>query len=252
MQVDWWTLALQTVNFLVLVWLLERFLFRPVRAVLKKRQETVAHTLSDAEAARAQAEGVRQSLEASRKDIEDERIAMLKKAHDEIEAERDKMLEEARIEADRVIASARELVRNERADALESLREETVHLAGDMAQSILATMRTSVSAHEWLDQLESAVRLLGKDELGELGKELQDENARLRVVTAVPLKAADQDEWRARLRDLLGVAAEVEFNSDPALLGGAELHFPHALIGLNWADQLKQAQEVLLKHGKPG
>ena len=252
MQVDWWTLALQTVNFLVLVWLLERFLFRPVRAVLKKRQENVAQTLADAETARAQAESVKQSLEDSRKAIEDERVATLKKAHDEIEAEHDKMLEEARIEADRLIASARELVDNERADALDSLREDTVHLAGKMAQSILERMRALVSQNEWLRQVEAAVKALPEDDRQQIDKDLKDEKARLQIITATPLKAEDQIEWRERLSGLLGGAARIEFNSDPALLGGAELHFPHAVIGLNWANQLKQAQEVLLNHGKPG
>ena len=38
MQIDWWTLALQTINFLVLVWLLTHFLYRPVRQVIAERK----------------------------------------------------------------------------------------------------------------------------------------------------------------------------------------------------------------------
>ena len=38
MEIDWWTLAIQTVNFLVVVWLLSRFLYRPVRRMIEARE----------------------------------------------------------------------------------------------------------------------------------------------------------------------------------------------------------------------
>ena len=38
MQIDWWTLGLQTVNALVLIWLLSRFLFRPIASILAERE----------------------------------------------------------------------------------------------------------------------------------------------------------------------------------------------------------------------
>lgn len=252
MQVDWWTLVLQTINFLVLVWLLERFLFRPVRGVLRKRQETVNKTLADAEASRDDARRVTQSLEAARKAIESERAEMLTKAHDEIEAQRDKVLAEAHREADRVIASARELLDNERVDALDALRDETVGLAGEMARNILLQMHASVSQQEWLRQAETALKALTQDDRNQITDELKTDGARLHILTATPLTAEEQAEWSDRLSDLLKVHARIEFEADPALIGGAELHFPHAVVGLNWASQLKQAQEVLLNDVKPG
>jgi F-type H+-transporting ATPase subunit b len=38
MHIDWWTLALQTVNALVLIWILTRFFFHPVMNIIAKRQ----------------------------------------------------------------------------------------------------------------------------------------------------------------------------------------------------------------------
>ena len=56
MHFDWSTLVLQTVNVLVLLWLLRRFLFRPVVAIIAARKDAADKLLADAEAARAQAE----------------------------------------------------------------------------------------------------------------------------------------------------------------------------------------------------
>jgi F-type H+-transporting ATPase subunit b len=56
MTIDWWTLGLQTVNVLVLVWILARFLFKPVAKIIAERQEAAQDALDEAEAARAEAQ----------------------------------------------------------------------------------------------------------------------------------------------------------------------------------------------------
>ncbi len=42
MRIDWWTLALQTVNVLILIWILSRFLFHPVVAIIDERRAAAA------------------------------------------------------------------------------------------------------------------------------------------------------------------------------------------------------------------
>ena len=58
MHIDWWTLALQTVNVLILIWILGRFFFRPVADLVTKRRDEATRLLSDADAARKEADGV--------------------------------------------------------------------------------------------------------------------------------------------------------------------------------------------------
>ncbi len=55
MRIDWWTLGLQTLNALVLLWILARFFFRPVAGIMRQRQEAAASVLKQAEAAKASA-----------------------------------------------------------------------------------------------------------------------------------------------------------------------------------------------------
>ena len=55
MRIDWWTLALQTVNVLILILILGRFFFRPVMDIAVKRQQEANKLLSDAARARQQA-----------------------------------------------------------------------------------------------------------------------------------------------------------------------------------------------------
>ena len=59
MRIDWWTLALQTFNVLVLVLILGRFLFRPVAAIIEERRTAAVKLLADAEAAKHEANAAR-------------------------------------------------------------------------------------------------------------------------------------------------------------------------------------------------
>src|SRR5579871_634885 len=97
MRIDWWTLGLQAANVLVLVFILSRFLFRPVVAVIEARQAAIANLLAQAEAEKAAARGERDKAAA-----EAERNA----------AARSEVLEAAAAEAGKlkaaVLASARE------------------------------------------------------------------------------------------------------------------------------------------------
>ena len=64
MRIDWWTLALQAINVVILVWLLARFLFRPVMGAITARQTAMDQLLADAESAKAAALKLEADLKA--------------------------------------------------------------------------------------------------------------------------------------------------------------------------------------------
>jgi F-type H+-transporting ATPase subunit b len=71
------------------------------------------------------------------------------------------------------------------------------------------------------------------------------------VVTAQPLDEAAVLRCRALLREVLGGATAVEFSHDPALLAGAELHFPHSILRGSWRDSLVRITAELKSDGQP-
>ncbi len=62
MELDWSTFLLQIINFLVLVWILNRFLYQPVMKVIAERKAAVEKTLADSERARAEARALRDAI----------------------------------------------------------------------------------------------------------------------------------------------------------------------------------------------
>ncbi|MDH3595529.1 MAG: hypothetical protein OEM93_11835, partial [Rhodospirillales bacterium] len=60
-----------------------------------------------------------------------------------------------------------------------------------------------------------------------------------------PLTPEEREQWSDRLSTCLGHRDKTDFATDPEILGGAELRFPHAVLKLTWADQLQKAKDLL-------
>ena len=80
MRFDWWTLALQFVNVVVLIWLLSRFLFRPVADIIAARQAAITRSLDDVATKQAQVDAERAAIEQTRAGFHDERGKLLAEA----------------------------------------------------------------------------------------------------------------------------------------------------------------------------
>ncbi len=253
MQISWWTFALQIVNFLILVWLLQRFLYRPVRDILEKRKQLSMQAFAEADKAKQEAEAMRRHYEEARGALAEERQEMLDAAHRSIESDRAKILDEARDQAETLVKSAHESIAQERVKTLEGLENDIANLAVKLAGKLLDNLGASIASDVFLERAEEALTNLPKGERRRLERDLASNGARVVVVTAAPLNAGEQKTWKTRLEADVGRTLEVAFDVDPKLLGGAAVHFPHTVISFAWADQLHDAKQALLSgnHEKP-
>src|SRR3970040_1859513 len=102
MLIDWFTVSAQVVNFLILVWLMKRFLYQPILHAIDAREKRIARELADADGKRAEAEKERDEFQHKNEEFDQQRAALLSKARDEAQAERQRLLDEARQECDGV------------------------------------------------------------------------------------------------------------------------------------------------------
>jgi F-type H+-transporting ATPase subunit b len=237
----------------VLVWLLQRFLYKPVRDILEKRRQLATEALAAADTARRQAEAEQHRHEEARGEFAKERQALLDDAHRAIEAERAKRLEEARQEARKLLETAKAELAEERAKTLAGVESEVASVAVALAEKLLDGLGASIASEAFLDRTEAALKTMQEPERRRLERDLAANGAQVTVVTAAPLAAQEQKAWRSRLEGNLGRSLDISFDIDPKLVAGAAVHFPHMVVGFAWADQLKEAKQALLsnKHEKP-
>lgn len=246
MRFDWWTLALQTVNFVVLVWLLHRFLYKPVLNMIDARRAEVEKQYADAAAAEAKAKAVLADIEKERAGIAAERTAILKAAAIQAEEAATARRAQAEREAKALIDNTRKTLAAERDAASAEARRAALDLGTEIARRLLAEVRTELRAEAWLERVEQHLASITPVEREELGKGLN--GGRLRVVTAVPLPEPVTAEWRTRLGRVLGDATTIEFAIDPALIAGTELHFPNAILRFSWRSALAAMRAEMEGH----
>lgn len=249
MQLDWWTLALQAVNFLVLVWLLRRFLYRPVQQVIARRQALSEQAMDEARRKAEEADAARQRLEASRAALEAEKRGIVEQVHKDMQAERQSLLDAARSEADHLLQDAKAAAEKDHARTLAGLRDDIADLAAGIASQVL----TSTGAERLGPGTLAAARAHFEDmpdsQLEELRRDLETRTEGLELVTAEALDEADQIAWRDGLRGWLRSDCPVTFATDPGILGGIELRFPHAILDFSWAGRIRDTTEQMIGPG---
>jgi ATP synthase F0 subunit b len=239
MTFSWWTFALQAVNFLILVWLLRRFLFKPVTAIVARRKEEIARGMAEVSAEKQTALNLQRDLQAQRTGIEAERQKAIDEQRAQLAAESKKVIDEARAEAQKIREQAATQISAERATASQELFSGTIELAVNLAERLVREVALPsidnaflTRVLDYLDHLSAAERAALVSHLG----------ANLVVVTtAHPLGAREEAEWREQLGKRIGAAAGIEFKGDPALIAGAEITFPSAILRFNWRDALTAA-----------
>ncbi len=245
MQIDWWTFALQGINFLVLVWLLKRFLYHPVREIVDRRKALAADALAQAKEQQSRADKALKRFEADRAALEKEREEMRIAMHHTLEAEREKIKAEAEDLAAKTIAKARQSIADERAEAAKELRQAAVGLAADMAGKILASGGPAALDALALAHIEAKLEDMDSDTRGQLEAHLK-EGGTIGVVTAHALGQAAEKAWQKMLAAKLLLEKPADFTVDKALIGGAELRFPHITLGFTVSGQLEAMKQELL------
>jgi F-type H+-transporting ATPase subunit b len=237
MRFDWSTFALQTVNFAILVWLLHRFLYRPVLRLLDGRRAEIDKQYADARRAETTAKDELAAIEAERSGLAAERAAALEQASAQAAEMAATRRTQAEREAAELLDNARKALAAERGVALAEAKRAALDLGTDIAGRLLAEVPVKLRAEVWLARIEEHLAALPQKEKDALAQQLVD-GTQLTVVTAPALPAEAAEAWRARLNRTLGDRAAINFDADRHLVAGAELHFPNAVLRFSWQSAL--------------
>jgi F-type H+-transporting ATPase subunit b len=243
MRIDWWTLGLQTVNVLILVAILARFLFRPVMAVMDERRAAAAKVLSDAEAEKAKATSARKSAEAESDRIAASRDAVLRQAAEDGNAQREAALAAAKEDADQVRAAAETEMRWVRAAEEAAASDRSARLAVDVAGKLMERLPDSARVDGFIDGLAEALASLPEASRDGFGA-----SDTPRLTTPRPLTAAEAQSCHDAFARALGHPVNFAVVVDAAVIAGLELETPHAVVRNSFREDLKRIVEELTRH----
>ncbi len=246
MHISLWNVALQTINFLVLVFLLQRFLYRPILAVIDERKRKVALEQAAAVTERQQAEQLKQEYLDKLAALEDEKQGVLQLAQKQAEVETSELRKKIESQFDELRAKQTALLDRERNEVERELRQQAVQLGLVIAERLL---QDGAVVADPLSAVQTAVRKIATLSLAERERlviELRRHGAELHVTSEVsPTQLA---AIRSELAALAGVEVALTTRLEPKLRVGVELRLGHLSFALHLAGALAKVQaETLLR-----
>lgn len=131
------TLIAQILNFLFLVFILAKFVYKPLLNVMEARKNKIASDLEAADTAKAEAEAVKAEYAAKLADARQEAQAIIENARKNAQAAHDKIMAETKAEQDQVVAAAKEAIELEKQKALADVRAQVISLSMMAASKIV-------------------------------------------------------------------------------------------------------------------
>ena len=244
MRIDWWTLGLQTVNLLVLLWLLGRYLFRPMAAMVAQRQADADKLLDAARAATARAEAREKAAEAARAAADADRAAVTEAAHKDAEAQRAALIETARQEAQQKLDDARIEMARLQGESEARVGRRATALAGDIAARLLEGPAAQLPVTVFLDGFSKALADLPETARKDIGA---GEDKPM-LVSGRPLSEAELAACRAAIGGALGREVALDANADATLIAGLRFTSANIVVNANLRDDLDRVLAKLDRH----
>ena len=239
MQIDWLTVGAQIVNFLILVALLKRFLYRPVLDAMDRRERRIAQRLREAEQREKQADARAREFQGRSDDLERRRQGLLEQARDEAETERRERLKEVRAEVEHQRERWRAQLEQERDELQKAI---TRRLAGAVTASAKRALADLADT-----ELEQAMTRAFRRRLADL-----DESHRRGISDgAGPVEIATTFEPDAETRTALADAVresldrDVRFVRADGLVAGIELRARGWKMSWTIAEYLREFEDHL-------
>ncbi len=255
MLIDWFTVGAQALNFIILVWLLKRFLYKPILNAVDAREKRIAAELADADAKKAEAQKERDEFQHKNEEFDQQRAALLSKATDEANAERQRLLEDARKAADALSAKRQQALRRDADNLNQAIRRRTQQEVFAIARKALMDLATTSLEERIGEVFTRRLRTMdGKAKEG-LAEVLKTASEPALVRTAFDLPAAQRAAIQNALNETFSAEVHVRFETAPDLVSGVELTTNGQKIAWSIADYLASLEtgvgELLKEKDKP-
>lgn len=239
MQIDWITVSAQIINFLVLVFLLHRFLYHPVTRAMQKREAGIAERLGEAGQREAEAERKAQSYQREKDRLEQERQSMLDAWRQQAVEEKERLLEQARAEAQQARHNWHAQVRKEKREFLHGLQAQIAAAVKDIAARALADLAGVQLEERVVDTFLKRLEAMDDSALEAFARS----DGKVLITTAHSLAAGQRERIERALRQRFDREVEFDYAQSDDLVFGIRAGSDGYALDWNLPDYMDQISE---------
>jgi len=243
MLIDWFTVSAQAVNFLILVWLMKRYLYRPILAAIDAREKRIAAELADADAKKAEAQKERDEFARKNVEFDEQRAALLSKATEEANAARQRLLEDVRKAADALSAKRQETMKRVARNLNQALARRAQQEVFAIARKTLQDLASASLEEQIGEAFTHRVREMNGSAKAGLAEAFKANGDPALVRSAFDLPESERSAIQHALNETFSADIPLRFETSPDLVGGIELTAHGQKVAWSIADYLVSLEE---------
>jgi F-type H+-transporting ATPase subunit b len=241
--IDWFTVIAQVINFLILVWLLKRFLYKPILNAVDAREKKVVDELKNADAKEAEAQKEIDEFKHKNEELDQQRNSLLNKAKEDAKAEHQRLLGEVRKEASDLRTKQQEALRNEEQNLIQEIGYRTQHEVFNITRKVLTDLAGTSLEERAVDVFVQRLCNLKDDEKKQLASAISTSSGQVLIRTAFDLPQAQRDSIKKTIKETLGIETQPKFETSPDLVSGIELITDGQKVTWSISDYLTSIQK---------
>jgi len=243
LELNWSTFILEIINFLVLVWILKRFFYRPVLNVIARRRAGIEKRLADAKTLRDDAEALQTRYRGRLADWEQERQQAREQLVREIEEDRAQRLAALQSELEQEREKTQVAEARRQADATHKTEETALIQAGRFASRVLAQVASPELEAKLLELVIDELPQLSAERIAALHNSWGQTSETIVVASAFPLSDTQRQKLHKALIVITGADLPLRFEQDAGLLAGVRITIGPWVLGANLQDELRSFAE---------
>lgn len=240
MQLDWFTLVAQVVNFLILLYLLKRFLYGPIVEAMEQRDQKIKARLQEAQEKRSQAEEQAEQYQQQRQELEAMRTERMTDLKREIEQRRKELLHQAQAEIQEQKKDWQTALQQEQDAFLQDLYQQLGDEATEIARRALKDLADLEVEQRVAALFYKHLQELDPDHKSDIGNALRSSKDKAVIRSAFELRQKTQQSLIQQVQEQLldGDAFDPDFQTSPELISGIELKVDGYQVSWNMHDYL--------------
>ena len=246
MLIDWFTVFAQVINFLVLVYLLKRFLYARIIRAMDEREKTIALGLEEAQQKKDDAQQEMERYIAKNKELDDRRQALLAAMKEEVEGHRKDLMDEARKQVETVREAWYQALEREKQTFLDDLRQRAGKHTCEIVRRSLKDLSNVDLEHHIMRVFMERLRNLDGHEVQALKEAVSKSGGKIKLRSAFEIP----QELVQEIGDVLRVHTPepfLRFEASPEVLCGIELELHGRKIAWSLGDYLDMLEGRLLE-----
>jgi len=247
MLLDSFTIIAQIINFLILVYLLKRFLFNRIIQIMDEREKQITDQMQDAKTAKETAQKELDEQQRIREELQEKWNEMLAQAKKDAQKKREELVKDARSKIDEEQKNWREAILKQRTAFLRDLRHLSCEQVCQMSRKVLSDLADEKLENQLIENFLIQLGKLSKEEKDDFIRFIDKDERKIWVDSSFQLVREKESEIRKILEKIIGDKVEINFKVSPKLICGIETRTEGKKISWNIENYLDGLEEQLKK-----